>query len=295
MIMEEVKYPAEVPPGTMLEVRSCRGFEELDACIRLQLATWGYDEMDVVPRRMFIVAQRVGGQVLGAFTADNTLIGFAMALPGIHAGAPYLHSHMLAVEPQFRNTGVGRRLKLAQREDALKRGIRRMEWTFDPLEIKNTFFNIEKLGAITRSYTPNFYGVSSARIQGGRPTDRLHAEWWLENERVTEAVAGRRAPRGEIEMRIELPHQVMQWKESAEGAEQAMALQRTNQAQFAEAFARGLAVTGFSRDQQGNGWFELSQWALPDQPRALSDEPQAQSDQPQALPERLPASSTASE
>jgi predicted GNAT superfamily acetyltransferase len=163
-----------------------------------------------------------------------------------------------------------------------------MEWTFDPLEIKNGFFNIEKLGAITRTYTPNFYGVSSARIQGGRPTDRLHVEWWLDSERVTEAVAGRRAPRGEIEMRIELPHQVMQWKESAEGAEQAMALQRTNQAQFAEAFARGLAVTGFSRDQQGNGWFELSHWALPDQPRALSD-------QPQALPERFRASSAASE
>jgi predicted GNAT superfamily acetyltransferase len=168
---------------------------------------------------------------------------------------------MLAVGREFRNAGVGRRLKLAQREDALKRGIRLMEWTFDPLEIKNSFFNIEKLGAITRSYTPNFYGVSSARIQGGRPTDRLHAEWWLDSERVAEAVAGRRSPRGEIEMRIELPHQVMDWKESAEGAAQAMALQRANQAQFAEGFARGLAVTGFSRDREGNGWFELSRWS----------------------------------
>jgi predicted GNAT superfamily acetyltransferase len=167
---------------------------------------------------------------------------------------------MLAVQPEFRNAGVGRRLKLAQREDALKRSIRLMEWTFDPLEIKNAFFNIEKLGAITRSYTPNFYGVSSARIQGGRPTDRLHAEWWLDSERVVKAVAGRRAPRGEVEARIELPQQVMQWKESAEGAEQAMALQRANQAQFADAFARGLAVTGFSRDRDGNGWFELSRW-----------------------------------
>ena len=125
---------------------------------------------------------------------------------------------MLAVQAEFRNAGVGRRLKLAQREDALKRGIRLMEWTFDPLEIKNSFFNIEKLGAITHSYTPNFYGVSSARIQGGRPTDRLHAEWWLDSERVVEAVAGRRPPRGEIESRIELPHQVMQWKESARGS-----------------------------------------------------------------------------
>jgi predicted GNAT superfamily acetyltransferase len=178
---------------------------------------------------------------------------------------------MLAVRAEFRNAGVGRRLKLAQREDALKRGIRLMEWTFDPLEIKNAFFNIEKLGAITHSYTPDFYGVSSARIQGGRPTDRLHAEWWLDSERVVEAVAGRRAPRGEIESRIELPHQVMQWKESAEGAAEAMALQRTNQARFAEAFAHGLAVTGFSRDLEGNGWFELSRWTSSDERPALSD------------------------
>jgi predicted GNAT superfamily acetyltransferase len=261
MILEDAKHPPDTRPETQLDVRSCQGFEEMEACVALQVATWGYDEMDVIPRRMFTVAQRIGGQVMGAFAADGTLAGFAMSIPGIRNGAPYLHSHMLAVRKEFRNAGVGRRLKLAQREDALKRGIRLMEWTFDPLEIKNAFFNIEKLGAITHSYTPNFYGVSSARIQGGRPTDRLHAEWWLDTERVAEAVAGRRPPRGKVEMRIELPHQVMAWKESAEGAGQAMALQEANQAQFAEAFAHGLAVTGFSRDEEGNGCFELSRWS----------------------------------
>jgi predicted GNAT superfamily acetyltransferase len=260
MITEDAKHVPETRAEAQLEVRSCSGFDELEACVALQVAIWGYDELDVIPRRMFTVAQRIGGQVIGAFAADDTLAGFAMSIPGVRLGRPYLHSHMLAVRPEYRNAGVGRRLKLAQREDALKRGIRLMEWTFDPLEIKNSFFNIEKLGAVTRSYTPNFYGVSSARIQGGRPTDRLHAEWWLDSERVVEAVAGRRVPRGEVELRIELPHQVMQWKESAAGAAEAMALQRANQAQFAEAFARGLAVTGFSRDQNGNGWFELSRW-----------------------------------
>jgi predicted GNAT superfamily acetyltransferase len=275
MITEDAKQtPAtrqKTRPDALFEVRSCSGLDELEACVALQVATWGYDEMDVIPRRMFTVAQRIGGQVMGAFAADGTLAGFAMSIPGIREGMPYLHSHMLAVRAEFRNAGVGRRLKLAQREDALKRGIRLMEWTFDPLEIKNAFFNIEKLGAITHSYTPDFYGVSSARIQGGRPTDRLHAEWWLDSERVVEAVAGRRAPRGEIESRIELPHQVMQWKESAEGAAEAMALQRTNQARFAEAFADGLAVTGFSRDLEGNGWFELSRWTSSDERPALSD------------------------
>lgn len=249
--------------GLHLEVRHCRGFEELDACVGLQIATWGYDAMDVIPRRMFTVAQRIGGQVMGAFEPEGALAGFAMSIPALRQGMPYLHSHMLAVRPEYRNAGVGRRLKLAQREDALERGIHLMEWTFDPLEIKNAFFNIEKLGAIARSYTPNFYGVSSARIQGGRPTDRLHAEWWLDSDRVRDAVAGRPFEHGDVQVRITLPHQVMQWKESAEGAPAAMALQAGNYEKFREAFARGLAITGFERDAAGNGCFELSPWAPP--------------------------------
>jgi predicted GNAT superfamily acetyltransferase len=251
----------EAAPVPELEIRHCDSFEELDACVALQIETWGYDPMDVIPRRMFVVARRIGGQVIGAFAPDGSLAGFALALPAVRGGMTFLHSHMLAVRPNLRNAGVGRRLKLAQRDDALARGILLMEWTFDPLEIKNSYFNIEKLGAVTRSYTRNFYGISSARIQGGRPTDRLHAEWWLESERVREAIAGRPAPRGPVELRIPLPHQVMRWKETAEGAEQATAVQMGNYERFADAFARGLVVTGFSRGPEGNGYFELSRWS----------------------------------
>ncbi len=260
---QQAERPAQVAELSPLDVRHCRGFEELELCVALQTATWGYDPVDVVPRRLFTVAQRVGGQVIGAFTSEGMLAGFNLAIPGLRHGLPFLHSHMLAVRPEFRNTGVGRRLKLAQREDALSRGIRLIEWTFDPLEIKNSFFNIEKLGAITRSYSPNFYGPSTARTQGGRPTDRLHAEWWLDSERVTEAAAGRRPPRHDPEQRIELPAEVMQWKESVATADQAMARQSANQKRFADAFALGLAVTGFSRDEKGNGYFELSRWSPP--------------------------------
>lgn len=260
------------PAGIAVEIRSCGSFAELDACVALQVETWGYDALDVIPRKLFVVAQRIGGQVIGAFAADGGLAGYALALPGVREGRSYLHSHMLAVRPGFRNQGVGRRLKLAQRDEALSRGIQLMEWTFDPLEIKNSFFNIEKLGAIVRSYTQDFYGVSSARIQGGRPTDRLHAEWWLGSGRVSAAVAGERAPRNAVEMRISLPRQVMEWKESAEGAAQAMQLQQANHASFMDAFRRGLAVTGFCRDAEGNGWFELSRWTEPTIPTpAVSD------------------------
>ncbi len=91
---------------------------------------------------------------------------------------------MLAVRKEYRNGGLGRRLKLMQREEALSRGIELIEWTFDPLEIKNAYLNIEKLGAIARRYNINQYGITSSPLQGGLPSDRLIAEWWLRSKRV---------------------------------------------------------------------------------------------------------------
>src|SRR6202012_2433270 len=106
----------------------------------------------------------------------------------------YLHSHMLAVLPEYRNAGLGRRLKLAQRDDALSRGFDLMEWTFDPLEIKNAYFNLERLGAIARRYNVNQYGITSSPLQGGLPTDRLVAEWWLKSKRVEQLLANGKYP-----------------------------------------------------------------------------------------------------
>ena len=182
----------------MIEIRGCEGLEELGACVRLQIETWGYDEGDVVPRKAFLVAQKIGGQVIGAFdsaisgggaeSGAESLVGFAFSLPGVKSGQgeprAYLHSHMLAVKEGYRNHGLGTQLKLEQRREALSRGIRLMEWTFDPLEIKNAFLNIHRLGAVVREYRVNFYGLSSSRLQGGLPTDRLLAEWRLDSSRV---------------------------------------------------------------------------------------------------------------
>ena len=160
----------------MILMRSCQGHDELEACVQIEIETWGYDPTDVIPRKAFLVWQKVGGQVIGAFDtglpgadpegAPESLVGFVLSLPGIKIvdGEPkfYLHSHMLAVRDSYRNRGVGMKLKLAQRRDALDRGIRLIEWTFDPLEIKNAYLNIRKLGAIVRRYEVDFYGVSSS-------------------------------------------------------------------------------------------------------------------------------------
>src|SRR2546430_7745858 len=170
-------------------MRHCHGLEELRACVALQKEVWNFSDSDLVPLRMFVVAQKVGGQVMGAF-AGSEMIGFALSVPGTRSGHVYLHSHMLAVKKDHRNSGLGRRLKLFQREDALSRGIELIEWTFDPLEIKNAYLNIGKLGAIARRYTCNQYGMSSSPLQGGLPTDRLVAEWLARSKQVAGALGG---------------------------------------------------------------------------------------------------------
>jgi predicted GNAT superfamily acetyltransferase len=241
-----------------IEIHSLTSLEHLERCVTLQLEVWGYDNGDVIPRRMFVIAQRIGGQVIGAFDGD-TIIGFAMSLPGYRSGQSYLHSHMLAVLPEYRNSGIGRRLKLAQREDACARGFDLMEWTFDPLEIKNAYLNIGRLGAIARRYQPDFYGPSSSPLQGGLPTDRLYAEWWLRSPRVTNLLRGE-AQASPIVERVTVPQAIYQWKQDVEQRKLAQALQSSNREALQSAFHRGLAIIGYERDVNGNGCYLLGVW-----------------------------------
>ncbi len=234
---------------------------QFDRCVEIQIAVWGYADGDVIPRRMFLLAQRIGGQVLGAFDSEarNMIIAFAMALPGFRDGLPYLHSHMLAVLPEYRNAGLGRRLKLAQRDDALARGFELMEWTFDPLEIKNAYLNLHKLGAIVRRYHPDFYGPSSSPLQGGLPTDRLYAEWWMRSSHVEARLRGD-APPPTLAARVEVSGQVGLWKENIAQRTLAEQLQTKNRTLFEAAFSRGLAAIDYARDAEGNGAFLFGPW-----------------------------------
>jgi predicted GNAT superfamily acetyltransferase len=233
--------------------------EELRAFVGLQKEVWGFADNELVPLRIFSLAPKIGGQVIGAWDGD-ALVGFAFSIPGIRNGHSYLHSHMLAVKAEYRNSGLGRRLKLFQREDAIAHGYELIEWTFDPLEIKNSYLNIERLGAIARRYNINQYGITSSPLQGFLPTDRLIAEWWLTSKRVEGLLSGEVGPSHAEELRIEIPAEIYAWKADPETRQKAADVQLRNREQFLKAFSQGLACLRYGRGENGSGVFVLGRW-----------------------------------
>jgi predicted GNAT superfamily acetyltransferase len=230
-----------------INIRPMEDAEEMSVCVELQQRIWGYTPIDTVPDQVFIVAKKTGGQVMTAYDVD-TPVGFALAFAATREGLTYLHSHMVGVVEEYQNRGVGRLLKLAQREDALQRGIDLIEWTFDPLQLKNAHFNIERLGAIVRHYIPNLYGRTSSPLHAGLPTDRLVAEWWVRSRRVEDVLAGRpRALRSHCQ-RIAVPAGIRELcRDEPPTAEK---IQTKIRHQFLAHIANGLAGVGFEFDSE---------------------------------------------
>ncbi len=155
---------------------------------------------------------------------------------------------MLGVLSKYRNTGLGRKLKLKQRDYGIENGIDLIEWTFDPLEIKNAFFNIERLGAIARRYVHNQYGTTTSRLHSGMPTDRLVAEWWI---------ASRPFEKATIQARIDVPVAIAELRKG--DPERAREIQAGIGEQFDKHFRAGLAVIGFEKSTDA-GTYLLGQW-----------------------------------
>ena len=234
--------------STDVVIRSLHDLPELNGCVELQRQVWSFADIDIVPEAIFGIAGKTGGQVLGAFQHEN-LIGFVLSFSAQSKTRTYLHSHMLAVLPQHQNRGVGRLLKLAQRQEALTRGIDLIEWTFDPFQIKNAHFNIARLGAIVRRYIPNCYGRTSSPLHGGLPTDRLVAEWWLRSGRVTKALIGKEQAGRPAVDRIPVPFDIQETcRRARREAEQIQLLLRKR---FELCFDRGQAAVGFQLDDSG--------------------------------------------
>jgi predicted GNAT superfamily acetyltransferase len=235
-------------------VRKCAELAEFQACVQLQREVWGESDLEVEPATGFVVAANTGGQVLGAFDGAS-LVGYTLALVAVRDGVVYLHSHHTGVHQDYRDLGVGRMLKLFQREEALSRGIRFIEWTFDPLELRNAHFNLNRLGAISRHYKPNLYGITTSPLHRGLATDRLLAEWYLDSPRVIAAINGLSKPMAGESIGIEMPADLEQWKQS--DADRVKRVQERIRAEFTDCFSRGYATVGFGETPTGAAYLLL--------------------------------------
>lgn len=170
-----------VPPE--VDVRLVRSHDEFAACEAMSREIWGAAERNVVPRELLLTMQQNGGLVHGAFLADGRMVGFCFAFLGRRDGQLRLCSHQLGVSPAFRGFGLGIALKQAQQRDALRLGYELVTWTFDPLEARNAYINLHRLGCIARLYDRNHYGAMEDELNRGLPSDRFEAEWWLRRQR----------------------------------------------------------------------------------------------------------------
>src|SRR5215203_1828726 len=176
-------------------IRPLSTLEECRVVASLERLIWGYtDSEDVVPPPVLIVSIKRGGILLGAFDDDGKMKGFVYSMPAVKDGRLTQWSHMLGVVPGARGNGLGLRLKLAQRESALRMGIELIEWTYDPLQTLNAHFNFARLGIVVENYEQNIYGESASPLHRGTPTDRFVAEWRLTAPHVERRIASSTSP-----------------------------------------------------------------------------------------------------
>lgn len=179
-------------PLSQITLRELQTQEEYEACVRMQKETWGENFMECVPPSVLMIAQKVGGVTAGAFDSDGKLLGFIFGVTGIQEGRPTHWSHMLAVTKSIRGQGLGRRLKLYQRELLLARGVDVVLWTYDPLVARNAHLNLNKLAARIREYVPDMYGSDTgSHLHRGIGLDRFVVEWPIREDRVARAISGK--------------------------------------------------------------------------------------------------------
>jgi predicted GNAT superfamily acetyltransferase len=180
--------------------------EEMKLVEDLQRLVWPGDDTEIVPVHMLIAAVHGGGLVIGAFSPieehNNQLSGFVFGFPGFYKtpdGPRLMHcSHMLAVHPDIRDQGLGFILKRAQWQVVRYQEIDRMTWTYDPLQSRNAYLNIAKLGAVCNTYHREYYGEMRDSLNLGLASDRFAVDWWINSTRVNRRLS--RNPRQQLEL-----------------------------------------------------------------------------------------------
>lgn len=236
-----------------IEIREVTTVEELARCVALQKEVFAVPDLEISPVRHLIVNRYAGGWTLGAFAGEK-LVGFVLTLPMfLGNGERAFYSHMTAVKKEFQNLRIGARLKWAQRARALQEGGNYIKWTFQPVQARNAFFNLERLGVTIKTYMPNFYGTDySTSVEQneviGLDSDRLFADWQLDSPKVIALSKGKNpAETGKPARTVEIPNE---WNNLvATNPEKAIIEQARIKQDFQKAFAEGLIVRGFQRSE----------------------------------------------
>lgn len=167
-----------------IEIRRLGTYPEFLLVQKLHQEAWGLPEGAGIYPPVLNTISKNGGVVIGAFDQD-VLVGFVYGFLGREgAGLLKLCSQTMGVDREYRRIGIGTRLKWAQRDFAIQMGLPLITWTFDPLETASAYLNLNKLGAISKTYLPNLYGERFTALGTGLPSDRLLAEWWVLSPRV---------------------------------------------------------------------------------------------------------------
>jgi predicted GNAT superfamily acetyltransferase len=177
-------------PKPVIVIRDLESFEDLSRTQVLEKRIWELSDLDVMPMTLAIAIRRAGSIWLGAFDGEQ-LVGFAFGFLGMEHGELTLHSHVLGVLPEYRDSNLGHKLKLAQRERALAMRVQQMTWTFDPLQSKNAHLNFDKLGVVSDTYKVDFYGPETSSTLHRNGTDRLWVRWPMASRRVQTRLQGK--------------------------------------------------------------------------------------------------------
>jgi chorismate synthase len=176
-----------------MEIRKLATPEEYLESENVQKVVWHFPDREIIPLNELVVMQKNGGHVFGAFE-NGKMTAFCFGVPAFEDGKVYHYSRMLGVMPGYQDSGIGYTMKLKQREYVLKQGIDLVVWTFDPLQSRNAYLNIEKLGCIIQEYAVNIYPGSGSQFNAGLESDRFSPEWWIATRRVKDRIAGKRTP-----------------------------------------------------------------------------------------------------
>lgn len=231
-------------PG--VAIRECLSIEDFQQCIELERAVWKDDDIGIMPIRLYMISQACNAPTIGAFESSGRLVGFVHTMIALMDRHAVYHSHLAAVIEDLRHKDIGFRMKLAQRQHALKAGVPLIIWTFDPLQSRNAHLNINKLGAIVRRYEVNYYSEGLSTVfDSDVPSDRIFAEWWVSSPHVESVLAGNRPYVGDETKSVLIPEDIKQVR--SRSVEEHLKWRIRVREDFQSALAGGLIVRGFER------------------------------------------------